>query len=110
VAEPSRKKKYEPQTGTPRCPACNSDVLYRYGRTASGKKRYLCLICNRQFVENPLRDQVRNRPVCPKCGSPMHIYMREQAHIRFRCANYPECRTFYKLPREAVEDYELHHS
>jgi transposase-like protein len=93
-----------------RCPTCDSDVLYRYGTSASGKKRYLCMICNRQFVDNPLYGEVQNRPHCPKCGSFMHIYMREKNHIRFRCANYPECRTFVKLPKEALDNYESHHS
>jgi transposase-like protein len=35
------------------CPQCRSDAIYRYGRTAGGKKRFICLICERQFVANP---------------------------------------------------------
>lgn len=80
-----------------RCPACQSDVHYKYGRTKSGKKRYLCLICGRQFVRNSAWKTVVERPDCPACGKPMHVYMRKRNTIRFRCSQYPECRTFVKL-------------
>jgi ssDNA-binding Zn-finger/Zn-ribbon topoisomerase 1 len=88
-----------------RCPACQSDVHYKYGRTKSGKKRYLCLICGRQFVRNSAWKTVVERPDCPTCGQPMHVYMRHRNYIRFRCAQYPECRTFVKIDQE---DDELH--
>jgi ssDNA-binding Zn-finger/Zn-ribbon topoisomerase 1 len=31
----------------------------------------------------------------------MHVYMRTGGFIRFRCADYPDCRTFFKKPLEA---------
>lgn len=82
------------------CPACHSTVLYRYGKTASGKRRYLCVMCNRQFVRNPSRQGVHRRPCCPNCGVAMHVYMREPDVIRFRCARYPACKTFVKMSKE----------
>jgi DNA-directed RNA polymerase subunit RPC12/RpoP len=79
------------------CPKCQSDALNRYGKTANGKKRYLCLVCGRQFITNPVRKTPQERPPCPKCGKPMHCYKREPDLIRFRCSDYPNCRTYVKL-------------
>lgn len=78
------------------CPRCHSDALYSYGRIKSGKQRYLCLLCNRQFVPGAERREIRNRPECPLCGSKTHVYMRNGTTIRFRCANYPECKGYIK--------------
>ncbi|MDZ7582383.1 MAG: IS1 family transposase [Deltaproteobacteria bacterium] len=83
------------------CPRCRSDAVYRYGRIATGKRRYICLICNRQFVCDSSWKNVARRPICPKCGKTMHVFMREADCIRFRCSQYPMCRTFVKLPKEA---------
>ena len=80
-----------------RCPRCSADALYSYGRIKNGKQRYLCLVCNRQFVpESTLRTVMKDRPACPLCGAKMHIYRREAEQIRFRCANYPACRGYGK--------------
>lgn len=79
------------------CPRCRSDAIYRYGKTANGKKRYLCQVCRRQFSLKPAgRLGKQERPACPACGKPMHVYMRNGDTIRFRCADYPRCRTFLK--------------
>jgi ssDNA-binding Zn-finger/Zn-ribbon topoisomerase 1 len=72
------------------CPKCGSDAYYKYGKTQAGKARYLCLSCNRQFVACPVRKVNEKRPPCPVCGKPMHVYMRAEDHIRFRCKDYPE--------------------
>lgn len=82
------------------CPDCGSDVLYKYGRTREGKQRFYCLICERQFVPGILRPKIDNRPVCPRCGKNMNLYMREDDSLRFRCSAYPECRTYKKVPGE----------
>jgi ssDNA-binding Zn-finger/Zn-ribbon topoisomerase 1 len=83
-----------------RCPKCGSQALYRYGRTHSGKTRFLCLSCNRQFVLNPSRKHLKSGPVCPKCARRMHVFLRHAEWTRYRCANYPECRTFIKIQKE----------
>jgi ssDNA-binding Zn-finger/Zn-ribbon topoisomerase 1 len=79
------------------CPKCGSDAYYKYGKTKAGKARYLCLSCNRQFVACPMRKVNEKRPPCPGCGKPMHVYMRFANYTRFRCMDYPECRTFLKV-------------
>ena len=35
------------------CPKCNSQSIIKYGSINSGKQRYQCKDCGRQFVENP---------------------------------------------------------
>jgi transposase-like protein len=79
------------------CPRCQSDAIYRYGKTASGRKRFLCQVCHRQFsLKRSGHPDVSERPTCPRCGKPMHVYQRTSEGIRFRCADYPDCRTYLK--------------
>ena len=79
-----------------RCPRCQSDVLYSYGRIRNGKQRYLCVLCNRQFVPDRSKPPITDRPNCPQCGGNMHVYRHEQHSIRFRCARYPSCKGYAK--------------
>jgi ssDNA-binding Zn-finger/Zn-ribbon topoisomerase 1 len=81
------------------CPRCGETALNRYGRGPSGKQRFRCLVCGRQFTAGARRPVTEHRPDCPVCAHPMHVYRREPGSIRFRCARYPECRTFTKVPR-----------
>lgn len=78
------------------CPRCGSDASYSYGRTKNGKQRYLCLICNRQFVHDRSRKEFEERPRCPLCKSIMHVYRKEKVMTRFRCSKYPICRGYAK--------------
>jgi transposase-like protein len=79
------------------CPRCHADAIYGYGHVRNGKQRYLCLLCNRQFITERMHPIVAQRPTCPLCGGKMHVYMRSADHVRFRCAAYPACRGFRKL-------------
>lgn len=80
-----------------RCPACGADASYRYGRAWNGKARRICLICNRQYVAGADRPDGTQRPLCPVCRQPMHVYRRQTAVIRYRCRNYPACRNYVKV-------------
>jgi transposase-like protein len=96
-----RKAKRKLVTGV-FCPRCRSDAIYRYGRTVNGRKRYLCQVCHRQFsLKRSGQLEASERPACPLCGKPMHVYMRQRKWTRFRCADYPDCRTFLKQKTEA---------
>lgn len=85
------------EEGARKCPGCKSEALYKYGKSFSGKQRYLCLSCNRQFVEGSSRYLCSERPLCKTCGKPMHLYRREKSLMRFRCSDYPKCRTYLKI-------------
>jgi transposase-like protein len=85
-----------------RCPRCKSQAWYRFGKTATGKRRYLCQVCARQFiVDYAYKFIIKHRPLCPVCGEHMHVYMRDGSHIRFRCSSYPNCRGFLKTDLES---------
>lgn len=79
------------------CPRCRSEAVHRYGRSEKGRPRYRCKLCGRQFTL-PLRQTLSSeeRPRCPACGSPMHVYLRRGGEIRFRCRAYPGCRSYLK--------------
>jgi DNA-directed RNA polymerase subunit RPC12/RpoP len=83
-----------------KCPGCKNDALYKYGKTPDGKQKYQCLVCGRQFVADSPRENFEKRPVCPKCGAKMHIYMKEKHTLRFRCASYPVCKNYLKINTE----------
>jgi transposase-like protein len=87
------------------CPYCHSDALYRYGFAPDGKQSYLCLICERQFVAvSQKRRPLADRPTCPVCNHPMYSYKLENQFERFRCSNYPQCRSYVKQWNKDVAD------
>lgn len=88
-----------------KCPDCDSDALYRYGKTKTGKQKFMCLICGKQFTPSAERCSVKGKPFCPSCDKPMHLYKIEGEIIRFRCSGYPECKTFkkYRIQEEGNE-------
>jgi transposase-like protein len=79
------------------CPRCGAKALNKYGHLKSGKQRYLCLVCNRQFAWPNSIKPIPYRPHCPACGRGMHVYARKGDVIRFRCQDYPNCRTYFKI-------------
>jgi hypothetical protein len=86
-----------PQIKEVKCPFCSSGAVYKYGKIKSGKQRFYCIICGRQFTHNARRILCDFRPTCRKCGTMMHIYKREKDFTRFRCAHYPQCKTYIKI-------------
>lgn len=84
-----------------KCPRCACEALYRYGKTRHGKQRFLCLMCGRQFGDDS-GEEIKARPFCPVCGKKMHIYRKGLMEVRFRCSDYPSCRTFLKLEADKL--------
>jgi NADPH:quinone reductase-like Zn-dependent oxidoreductase len=58
----------------------------------------------RPVIIHPTRRNLKNSPSCPKCGDVMHCYMREAEYVRFRCSNYPECKSYFKIGKENIDD------
>lgn len=83
-----------------KCPRCESEAIYRFGRDQLGRQRFRCLICDRQFVIFKSRHEIKEHPVCSKCGRKMHLYRRYSGMLRFRCSGYPRCRTYIKIKVE----------
>ncbi len=81
------------------CPRCGSEAFNNYGHLKDGQQRYICLVCERQFVVNT-RTEPPQRPACPQCGKPMHVYMQYPDAVRFRCSEYPTCHGYAKIAKE----------
>ncbi len=81
-----------------KCPVCKSEAVYKYGHIRSGKQRLKCVVCGRQFILGFSRRELKTRPTCPQCGLKMHLYMHDKGTLRFRCSDYPECRSYQKIP------------
>ena len=90
-----------------KCPSCDSDAIYRYGKTKTKRQRFFCIMCERQFSEGAKKHTVQSKkPLCPACGKTMHVYKIEEEIIRFRCSDYPECKTFrkFRIKEEVKEE------
>ena len=81
-----------------KCPACDSEAVYRYGHVKTGKQRLKCIMCGRQFILGFSRHELEDRPSCPQCGLKMHLYKHDDKAIRFRCSDYPDCKSYKKIP------------
>ena len=79
------------------CPNCQTDALYRYGKAWTGKQRYVCLLCGKQFTPGSTRKEWKDKPLCPDCGKVMHFYQRGKGFVRFRCSGYPVCKSYLKI-------------
>jgi transposase-like protein len=85
---------------TIKCPQCGSEAYNQYGHLKNGKQRYICLVCNRQFVNDHANKPIDRRPLCPTCGRSMHVYMQHPDIVRFRCSQYPDCHGYAKIEKE----------
>ena len=47
-----------PQASRPPCPNCHSNQILKNGSIHSGKQKYLCKRCGRQFIENPTKKYI----------------------------------------------------
>jgi ssDNA-binding Zn-finger/Zn-ribbon topoisomerase 1 len=54
-------------------------------------------MCKRQFIPGFERVYPKERPLCPRCGHPMHIYKKNENRTVFRCSGYPVCRSYLGL-------------
>jgi transposase-like protein len=84
------------------CPECSNDAAYRYGRIGTGRQRYICLICGKQFTPGATRTQWKDKPNCPICGKKMYFYHKSKGYIRFRCSGYPVCRQYLKVKQKEL--------
>jgi ssDNA-binding Zn-finger/Zn-ribbon topoisomerase 1 len=88
------------------CPICGLNAIYKYGKTKSGKQRFQCIMCGRQFSQDAKKYEVKGKPICSQCGKLMHLYKIEGEIIRFRCSGYPECKAFRKFKIKEIKEKE----
>jgi len=86
-----------------KCPWCCSEALYKYGKARTGRQRFLCLMCGKQFTDGARRALFKGKPDCPECGRHMYVYKSESGILRFRCSGYPACKKYKKI-RHGVND------
>ena len=79
-----------------KCHACDSEAVYKYGKAWTGKQRFQCLMCGKQFTLAQKNSRYRVNRSALNAES-MHLYRIEGEVIRFRCSGYPECKTFKKF-------------
>ena len=84
------------------CPRCRSDAIYRYGKTANGKKRYLCQVCRRQFSLKPTGSPGESGAAClsglRKADACLHA---QRGYHPFPLRRLPELPNVLRREREA---------
>ncbi len=69
-----------------KCPKCNSENIYKYGKTPQGQQKYQCKLCNRQFTLSS-KAKSRKYPECPKCGQSTFLHHDYKFYSNYRCSN-----------------------
>lgn len=76
---------------TVKCPKCNHNHLYRYGKDPDGYQKYLCRDCHHQFAPERPRAEgancLRNYPRCPVCGKASFLHHDYENYSNFRCGD-----------------------
>jgi putative transposase len=91
-----------------KCPRCNSKKLYKYGKDPeTGKQKYQCKKCRRQFKPGDKWDGIRKRhpwlPRCPKCNYRMEIFKWRKHFKRLRCKKCNYKYNVYSIPEEVLD-------
>lgn len=77
-----------------KCPKCNNQKLYRYGKDPDGYQKYQCRSCRYQFA--PDRTSVaregagqtdRRYPSCPVCGKASFLHHEHDHYSNYRCCD-----------------------
>lgn len=87
-----------------KCSSCESDAIYKYGKAGTGRQRFICLMCGKQFTNGSRVSLIKGKPKCSKCEKAMNIYKIEGEVIRFRCSGYPKCKTFKKFMIKEIKE------
>lgn len=92
-----------------KCPKCNSQKLYRYGKDPDGYQKYQCRICRHQFA--PDRPSVakegagqteRRYPSCPVCGKASFLHHDYENYSNYRCGDKKCNHSFFAWKNTAV--------
>ena len=83
------------------CPECFSKSLYKYGKDKTGKQKYQCKTCHRQFTKDSSAKQKLNCPKCPICGAGTYLHHDYEHYSRFKC-NSKKCNHIHVVLKKSV--------
>lgn len=83
------------------CPECFSKNLYKYGKDKTGKQKYQCKTCHKQFTKNSSAKQKLNYPKCPICGAGTYLHHDYEHYSRFKC-NSKKCNHIHVVLKKSV--------
>lgn len=91
-----------------RCPRCNKSMLHKFGKDRrTGKQKYQCLSCRRQFRigDGYGKQHLRHPwlPHCPKCSHRMEVYKWRKHFKRLRCKGCNYKFNVYSIPEEVLD-------
>lgn len=89
-----------------RCPRCHKTDLHKYGKDPkTGKQKYQCQNCKRQFKEGDQssNERARKYPKCPKCNRALEIYKWRRHFKRLRCRKCNYKFNIYTIPEEVLD-------
>ena len=82
-------------------PNCFSKDLYKYGKNKTGKQKYRCKTCHRQFTKDSSAKQKLNFPKCPVCGAGTYLHHDYEHYSRFKC-NSKKCNHIHVILNKSV--------
>ena len=81
------------------CPKCNNNhSFYKYGKDINGFQKYLCQVCNHQFVPGKPSRNKSNYPKCPVCGKGSFLHHDHQHYSNYRCGD-KRCYHSFFVPK-----------
>jgi len=83
------------------CPDCFSKNLSKYGKDKTGKQKYQCKDCHRQFTTKSSTKQNLNYPKCPVCGAGTFLHHDYEHYSRFKC-NSKKCKNSHVVLKKSV--------
>jgi DNA-directed RNA polymerase subunit RPC12/RpoP len=88
---------------TQKCPKCNSQKLYKYGKDKIGNQKYQCQICKHQFAERGKRKASNRKYLsCPLCGKASFSHHDYEDYFNYRCGDKKFNHSFFQ-PKPTVK-------
>lgn len=82
-----------------KCPKCNNNSFYRYGKDKDGYQKYQCRKCRHQFApDKPKTEKEQSYPRCPKCGKSSFLHHDHEHYSNYRCCD-KKCNHSFFVPK-----------
>ena len=83
------------------CPDCFSKDLHKYAKNRTGKQKYRCKNCLRQFTLNSNTKPKLNYPKCPICDAGTFLHHDYEHYCRFKC-NSKKCNHIHAVLKKSI--------